>query len=56
MTVFDKSVRQDGTFSRGDFTYGHAGDVYYCSAGKTRSVVNCQKRISYNGFPLGIMR
>ena len=28
-------ARQDGTFSRGDFTYDHAGDVYYCPGGKT---------------------
>src|ERR1044072_6183559 len=28
--VFDKSVRTDGTFSRDDFTYDHAGDVYRC--------------------------
>src|SRR5437868_2601847 len=35
VTVFDKSTRQDGTFSRDDFTYDHAGDVYYCPGGKT---------------------
>ena len=44
MTVFDKSARQDGTFSREDFTYDHAGDVYCCPGGKmlttTGSVVN----------------
>jgi len=34
VTVFDKSTRQDGTFSRDDFTYDHAGDVYYCPGGK----------------------
>src|SRR4029078_6101889 len=34
VTVFDKSVRKDGTFSREDFTYDHAGDIYYCSGGK----------------------
>jgi hypothetical protein len=28
VTVFDKSERQDGTFSRDDFTYDHAGDIY----------------------------
>ena len=29
VTVFDKSTRQDGTFSRDDFTYDHVsgGDV-----------------------------
>ena len=34
VTVFDKSTRQDGTFSRDDFTYDDVGDVYYCPAGK----------------------
>jgi transposase len=34
VTVFDKSARQDGTFSRDDFTYDHGGDVYYCPGGK----------------------
>ena len=34
VTVFDKSVRQDGTFSRDDFTYDHAGDVYRCPGDK----------------------
>jgi transposase len=34
VTVFDKSTRQDGTFSRDEFKYDHAGDVYYCPGGK----------------------
>ena len=34
INVFDKSTRQDGTFSREDFTYDPAGDVYSCPAGK----------------------
>jgi transposase len=34
VTVFDKSTRQDGTFSRDDFIYDHVGDVYTCPAGK----------------------
>ena len=34
VTVFDKSARTDGTFSRDDFTYDHAGDVYRCPGGK----------------------
>ena len=33
MTVFDKSARKDGTFSRDDFTYDHKRDVYYCPGG-----------------------
>jgi transposase len=34
VTVFDRSARKDGTFSRDDFTYDHAGDVYQCPGGK----------------------
>ena len=34
VTVFDKSARTDGTFSRGDFTYDHASDVYRCPSRK----------------------
>jgi transposase len=34
VSVFDKSARKDGTFSRKDFTYDHTGDVYFCPAGK----------------------
>jgi transposase len=33
VTVFDKSARKDGTFSRDDFAYDHASDVYYCPGG-----------------------
>jgi hypothetical protein len=33
VTVFDKSARKDGTFSRDDFTYDPAGDVYHCPGG-----------------------
>jgi transposase len=36
VTVFDKSTRQDGTFSRDDFTYDHVGSglsVFLCEAG-----------------------
>ncbi len=32
--VFDKSQRSDGTFSRSDFSYDHARDLYTCPAGK----------------------
>lgn len=34
LTVFDKSARTDGIFSRDDFTYDHTGDVYRCPDGK----------------------
>jgi transposase len=33
VTVFDKSARQDGTFSRDDFTYDHERDAYVCPGG-----------------------
>jgi hypothetical protein len=32
--VIDKSGRDDGTFSRSDFAYDHAGDLYRCPSGK----------------------
>ncbi|SDD41426.1 Transposase DDE domain-containing protein [Bradyrhizobium brasilense] len=34
VTVFDKSTRTDGIFSREDFAYDHADDVYRCPGGK----------------------
>src|ERR1051325_5100621 len=51
VTVFDKSARVDGTFSREDFTYDHQGDVYFCPAGKplttTGTLVNDRATILY---------
>jgi transposase len=51
VTVFDKSTRQDGTFSRDDFTYDQAGDVYHCPGGKmlttTSSPVNDGATLRY---------
>ena len=32
--VWDKSTREDGTFSRGDFTFDRERNVYVCPAGK----------------------
>src|SRR5438045_4091829 len=32
--VFDKSKRDDGTFSRSDFQYDPANDLYHCPGGK----------------------
>jgi hypothetical protein len=32
--VFDKSKREDGTFSRSEFTYRHEDDAYVCPGGK----------------------
>ena len=44
VTVFDKSARKDGTFSREDFSYDHERDVYHCPGGTalttTGSLVN----------------
>ena len=34
VSVFDKSARDDGAFSRGDFSYNQEADVYVCPAGK----------------------
>ena len=34
VTVFDKSARKDGTFSREDFSYDRERDVYLCPGGK----------------------
>ena len=35
--VFDKSARDDGTFSREDFAYDQERDLYVCPAGKVLS-------------------
>lgn len=35
--VFDKSKREDGTFSRADFVYDQAQDAYQCPGGKQLS-------------------
>jgi hypothetical protein len=32
--VWDKSQREDGTFSRQDFRFDKKGDVYFCPKGK----------------------
>jgi transposase len=51
VTVFDKSARQDGTFSRDHFTYDHERDVYFCPGGKklttTGTVVNDDATVLY---------
>jgi len=33
-SVDPELMMEDGTFSRGDFTYYHKGDVYFCPGGK----------------------
>jgi transposase len=51
VTVFDKSARQDGTFSRDDFAYDHARDLYLCPDGKklttTGTLVNDNATMLY---------
>jgi hypothetical protein len=50
--VFNKSKRDDGTFSRGDFRYDPTRDVYHCPAGKNRGARN---RLPNNVcFPSGL--
>ena len=49
--ITENGFSQDGTFSRDDFTYDHAGDVYYCPGGKmlttTSSPVNDGATLRY---------
>jgi transposase len=51
VTVFDKSARKDGTFSRDDFTYDHERDIYFCPGGKmlttTGTLVNDDATMLY---------
>jgi hypothetical protein len=51
ITVFDKSARQDGAFSRDDFTYDHVRDRYLCPGGKklttTGTLVNDHATMLY---------
>ena len=55
--VFDKSDRQDGTFSRSEFSYDHVRDAYVCPAGK---LLRRRQRTYRNPRPLadddGMMR
>ena len=54
--VFDKSRRNDGTFSREDFAYDNEGDVYVCPAGKllgtTGKLVNDGATLLYRASKL----
>ena len=51
VTVFDKSAHQDGTFSRDDFAYDLARDLYLCPGGKklttTGTLVNDNATMLY---------
>lgn len=49
VTVFDKSERKDGTFSRDEFTFDHQGDVYFCPAGK---MLTCKGTLVNDGATL----
>ncbi len=39
VTVFDKSTRNDGTFSREQFAYDAKRDIYICPGGKPLSTL-----------------
>jgi hypothetical protein len=51
VTVFDKSARRDGTFSRDDFAYDHERDLYLCPGGRklttTGTLVNDNATMLY---------
>jgi hypothetical protein len=53
VTVFDKSARNDDTFSRDDFTYDHERDIYLCPGGRvlttTGTLVNDGTTVLYRG-------
>jgi transposase len=49
VSVFDKSARTDGTFSREDFTYDHEGDIYFCPGGK---MLTCKGTLVNDGATL----
>jgi transposase len=49
ITVFDKSARRDGTFSREDFTYDHEDDVYRCPGDK---MLTCKGTLVNDGATL----
>jgi transposase len=53
--VFDKSKRDDGTFSRSDFQYDRTNDVYHCPGGKqlgTSGTVHEGKTLLYRASKL----
>jgi transposase len=49
VSVFDKSARTDGTFSRADFTYDHQADVYLCPGNK---MLTCKGTVVNDGSTL----
>jgi hypothetical protein len=53
ITVFDKSQRADGTFSREDITYDHASDIYRCPVGKALQHYRRRFTTPRTGLPKG---
>jgi transposase len=51
--VYDKSQRNDGTFSRDDFTYDYLSDTYRCPAGKTLQHYRRRFTVPRTGSPHG---
>jgi len=55
--VFDKSQRNDGTFSRSDFAYDHDRDLYICPGGKELLQYRRRLSVDRDGVdPEGFMR
>jgi transposase len=55
LPVFDKSKRDDGTFSRSDFQYDPTSDVYHCPGGKrlgTSGTIHEGKTLLYRASKL----
>jgi hypothetical protein len=53
--VFDKSKRDDGTFSRSDFQFDTAGNLYTCPGGKpltTRGTIVNDEQVLYRASKL----
>ena len=56
ISVFDKSKRDDGTFSRSDFRIDPTDDVYHCPGGKrygTSGTMHKGKTLLYRASKLG---
>ncbi|MFG1374240.1 transposase [Xanthobacter oligotrophicus] len=57
ITLIDKSEREDGTFSRSDFTYDHMHDRYTCPARKELRQYRRRFGVTRGGVdPQGLMR
>ena len=49
--VFDKSARDDGTFSRGDFNFNQEADIYVCPAGNVLTIIHRKPWSPLTGNP-----